>query len=35
MNSLDRAILDFLNKASKRIKANFLLNLSIVGFYYA
>ena len=31
MNSLDRAILDFLNKASKRIKANFLLNLSIVG----
>lgn len=31
MNSLDRTILDFLNKASKRIKANFLLNLSIVG----
>lgn len=31
MNSLDKAILIFLNKASKRIKANFLLNLSIVG----
>ncbi|WP_195514916.1 pectinesterase [Paraclostridium bifermentans] len=31
MNSLDKAILDFINKASKRIKANFLLNLSIVG----
>ena len=31
MNSLDKAILDFLNKASKRIKANFLLNLSIAG----
>ena len=31
MNSLDKAILVFLNKASKRIKANFLLNLSIVG----
>lgn len=31
MNSLDKAILDFLNKASKRIKADFLLNLSIVG----
>ena len=31
MDSLDKAILMFLNKASKRIKANFLLNLSIVG----
>lgn len=31
MNSLDKAILMFLNRASKRIKANFLLNLSIVG----
>ena len=31
MNSLDKAILEFINKASKRIKANFLLNLSIVG----
>lgn len=31
MNSLDKAILDFLSKASKRIKADFLLNLSIVG----
>lgn len=31
MNSLDKAILMFINKASKRIKANFLLNLSIVG----
>ena len=31
MDSLDKAILIFLNKASKRIKANFLLNLSIVG----
>ena len=31
MNSLDKAILDFINKASKRIKANFLINLSIVA----
>ena len=31
MNSLDKAILEFINKASKRIKANLLLNLSIVG----
>ncbi|MGL5352204.1 MAG: pectinesterase, partial [Clostridium sp.] len=31
MNSLDREILDFLKKASKRIKAGFLLNISIVG----
>lgn len=31
MNSLDKAILMFLNKASKRIKTNFLLNLGIVG----
>lgn len=31
MNSLDKAILMFINKASKRIKANFLLNLGIVG----
>ena len=31
MNSLDKAILNFVDKASKRIKANFLLNLSIVG----
>lgn len=31
MDSLDKVILMFLNKASKRIKANFLLNLSIVG----
>lgn len=31
MNSLDKTILDFLNKVSKRIKADFLLNLSIVG----
>ena len=31
MISLDKAILEFINKASKRIKANLLLNLSIVG----
>lgn len=31
MNSLDKAILIFLKKASKRIKANFLLNVGIVG----
>lgn len=32
MSSLDKEILDFLKKASKRIKASFLLNISIVGF---
>lgn len=31
MNSLDKAISSFVDKASKRIKINFLLNLSIVG----
>ncbi|MGL5380045.1 pectinesterase [Clostridium sp.] len=31
MNSLDKAILQFLSKVSKRIKANFLLNLSIAS----
>ena len=31
MNSLDKSISNFIDKASKRIKINFLLNLSIVG----
>lgn len=31
MNSLDKAISDFTQKASKRIKSNFLLNLSIAA----
>lgn len=31
MNSLDKVILSFVNKSSKRIKANFLLNLSIAS----
>lgn len=34
MNSLDKAISSFVDKASKRIKINFLLNLSIVGFKF-
>lgn len=34
MNSLNDEILSFLKKASKRIKANFIINLSIVGLKY-
>ena len=32
MNSLNNEILTFIKKASKRIKANFIINLSIIGF---
>ena len=34
MNSLNNEILTFIKKASKRIKANFIINLSIIGFKY-
>ena len=34
MNSLNNEIITFIKKASKRIKANFILNLSVVGIKY-
>ena len=34
MNSLNNEILTFIKKASKRIKANFIINLSIIGLKY-
>ena len=34
MNSLNNEILTFIKKASKRIRANFIINLSIVGLKY-
>ena len=34
MNSLNNEIITFIKKASKRIKANFILNLSLVGIKY-
>lgn len=34
MNSLNNEIITFIKKSSKRIKANFILNLSIVGIKY-